>query len=153
MTLIELECRGHRFALPLHCVHRVLPSAAPTLLPGAPEIVLGVLNVEGELVIVVDFFGRIGLPFSAIEISQQLVLVDMTGFRAGFIVDRVLGVTDREMPGTSGVPQRLAGAEFVESIVRLDDGLCIIVDPESFLFDDEKVLLGEALEKIGDEKQ
>jgi chemotaxis signal transduction protein len=152
MTLVELECRGQRFALPLRCVQRVLPSAAPRPLPGAPEIVLGILNVEGGLVIVIDFFRRVGLSCSVIETSQQLVLVDMGDFRGGLIVDRVIGVTERDAESASGMPPRLAGADFVEAIVRLEDGLCIIVDPERFLFDHEKALLGDALETC-DEKR
>lgn len=152
MTLIEFECRSHRFALPLGCVRRVVPSARPTPLPGAPDIVAGILNVGGELVTVVDFFCRAGLPLSPIHPSQRLLMIDMAGFLVGFMVDEVHGVTVRELDGRPGVPEQLAGADFVETIVRLDDGLCIIVDPEKFLFDEERIQLGEALEKIGHEK-
>lgn len=152
MTLIDFECRNHRFALPLACVRRVVPSAMPTPLPGAPEIVAGVINVGGELVTVIDFFRRVGLPLSPINPSQRLLMIEMAGFLVGLIVDEVHGVTTRELDERSGVPEQLAGADFVETIVRLDDGLCIIVDPEKFLLDDERIQLGDALQKAGREK-
>lgn len=148
MTLIELECAGHRFGLPLHCVHRVVPSAAPTALPGAPDIVLGVLHIEGEVVAVLDFFKRVGLPFSGIDTSQRLVLLDIAGLRTAIVVDTVQGVTTRELPVLDRIPPRLAGNAPVETVVRLDDGLCIVVDPERFLFEEEKTLLGEALHDV-----
>ncbi len=151
MTLIEFECRSHRFALPLACVRRVVQSAKPALLPGAPQVVLGILNVSGEIVTVVDFQQRIGLPPSRINTSQRLLMIDVTGFLVGFIVDEVLGVTSRELVHTDCVPDKFAGADFVDAIVRLEDGLCVIVDPEKFLLDEERTLLGAALEKIDHE--
>lgn len=153
MTLFEFECRGHRFALPLGSVRRVVPSARPTLLPGAPAIVLGVLNIGGEVVTVINFFSRVGLPFPAIQTAQRLIVADIAGLRIGFIVDSALGVTEREPGSATDVPERLAGADFVDVILRLDDGLCIIVDPEKFLFDDERALLGNALEKVAHESR
>jgi purine-binding chemotaxis protein CheW len=153
MTLIEFACRGYRFALPLASVRRVTSSAQPTPLPGTPEIVLGILNVGGEVVTIINFHRRVGLPSSAIELSQQLLLVDIPGFCIGFIVDEVSGIATREIGDSSGVPDQFAGADFVEKIIRLDDGLCIICDPEKFLFSDEKILLGDALEHFRHEKQ
>lgn len=151
MTLIEFECRGHRFGLPLRYVRRVVHSASPTPLPGAPDIVLGMLNVAGDLVIVVDFPRRIGLPSSSIDISQQLLLIDISGFSIGFIVDSVQGVVMPESSRMPRIPDRYTAAPYVESVLRLEDGLCVILDPEKFLFEDEKDLLGNVLEKIGHE--
>lgn len=153
MTLVEFECRDQRFALPLDCVRRVIASAKPSLLPGAPDIILGVLNVGSDIVTVIDFSQRIGLPPAAMTVSQRLVIVDMSGFMVGCVVDSVTGVTSRDWEQTPCVPEPLAGAEFVASIVRLDDGLCIIVDPEKFLLEGEKTLLGAALERTRHESQ
>jgi purine-binding chemotaxis protein CheW len=148
MTLVEFECRGYRFALPIAAVRRVETSAQPVPLPGSPDIVLGVLNVAGEVVTVIDFHRRVGLPDMAIELAQQLLLVDIRGFFIGFIVDQVSGVTTRDTDRAPSIPNALAGAEFVDTVIRLDDGLCVICDPEKFLFSDEKILLGDALERL-----
>lgn len=148
MTLIEFKCRDHRFGLPIDCVRRALLIAQPTPLPGAPDIVMGVLNIGSEVVTVIDFYLRIGLPRTVIDISQRLLIVDLADFSIGFIVDDVLGVTERDVRDVSDVPEKLAGADFVNTIMRLDDGLCIIIDPEKFLFDDEKALLHDALGKV-----
>lgn len=80
------------------------------------------------------------------ELSQQLLLVDVPGFCIGLIVDRVSGVTTRGMEDMPGVPDKLAGADFIETVIRLDDDLCVICNPEKFLLSDEKILLGDALE-------
>lgn len=119
----------------------------PAPLPGAPDIVSGVLNVNGEIVTIVDFCRRMGFPSTEIDPSQRLLILDMAGFPIGFIVDNVIGVAYRELEDGDCVPEKFIGAALVESIVRLEDGLCIIIDPEKFFFEDERMLLGDALEK------
>ncbi|WP_136415127.1 chemotaxis protein CheW [Herbaspirillum sp. ST 5-3] len=148
MKLIEFECRGHRFAMPLDCVRRVVPGVMPTPLPGAPDIVLGALNLGGEILAVINFNRRIGVPFSGIDSSQFLLVSDLSDFPVGFVVDKVNGVIERDLSGATVLPERFAAGDFVEAVARLDDGLCVIIDPEQFLFDEEKSLLGDALEKV-----
>jgi purine-binding chemotaxis protein CheW len=148
MLLVEFKCGGHRFGLPLRCVRKILPSAQPAVLPGAPEIVLGVLNIGGEVVTIIDFCRRIGLPGTAIHTSQRLVIVELADFPVGFLVDDVPGVTDRHLSDVVGVPEKFAGAAFVKALMRLDDGLCVIIDPENFLLDEETVLLRDALGNV-----
>ena len=117
-------------------------------MPGAPEIVLGVINLGGEVAIIVNFYRRVGLPFSGIEVSQQLLLVDIAGICVGLVVDRVVGIFSHEMNDQPAIPEQFAGADFVQAIRQLDDGLCIICNPEKFLLDDEIISIGHALDQI-----
>lgn len=148
MTLIEFECQGYRFALPLDTLRYVVPSAQPTPLPGAPDIVLGVLNARGKVAIIVNFFERVGLPFAGIGISQQLIMVDVANVCIGLVVDRVSGIVDRNIEAQRSAPDRFAAAEFVQTVMQLEDGLCIICDLEKFLLNDEKILIDDALKQI-----
>lgn len=143
MHLIEFECRGQRIALPLECVRRAVPAAEPEPLPGTGGVVLGALNVGGEPVIVVDIAGRLGLPPAAIDPSQQFLVVELSGYLAAIVVDGIAGVTARDCARM--LPDALHGAPFVAGMVRLDDGLCLVLDPARFLFDDERAMLEEAL--------
>lgn len=146
MTLLEFQCHGYRFGLPVASVRRVIQSAQPSPLPDMPDSVIGVLNIGGELVTVVNFHRLVGLPFDAINLSQQLLLVDIPGFCIGVLVDSVSGVTSREIEGESCIPRRLTATDTIQTVIRLDDGVCVICHPERFLLSEEKVLLAEALE-------
>ena len=148
VNLIEFECRGQRFALPLACVRRVVPSAAPAPLPGTSEIVLGVLNVAGEVVPLLDLCPRLGLPGTELAPSQQILVVELAGLVAALVVDRVLGVTEH-LPGTL-LPAEIAPAPIVAGVAHLADGLCLIVDPAHCLFHDERRALFRALEAHAD---
>jgi chemotaxis signal transduction protein len=147
VKLMEFESRGARFGLPLACVRRAVPSAQPAPLPGAADLVLGVLNVAGELVTVIDFARRLGAPAAPIRLAQQLLIVEAGGFLLGLLVDRIHGVAERAAPAQLAVSVR-AGARALDSIALLDDGLCMIVDPEKFLFEEEQAALLLALAEM-----
>jgi chemotaxis signal transduction protein len=143
MRLIEFECGGQRLGLSLDCVRRAVPSAEPVPLPGAGSIVLGVLNVAGEMVAVVDVRRRLGLAPAPLDPSQQILIAELSGFLAGIVVDRIFGVTERDAARL--FPGEVGAAPYVCGMVRLDDGLCLVVEPSRFLFEDERAALGEAL--------
>lgn len=147
MFLLEFECSGFRFALPLDYMHRVIPSAELTPLPGAPDIVLGILNYRGEVAVVINFFKRVGLTLSDIKISHQILLIKIGDNYVGLLIDQVIGVVTREIEAGSDIPEQLSGADFVQTVQRLDDGLILICDPPKFLLDDEKALIRQALER------
>lgn len=147
MILVEFECQGHRFALPLSSVRRVIPSAQPEPLPGSPEIVLGVLNLGEEIAIILNFSQRVGLPFSAMRVSQQLLLIDIPGTCIGLVVDRVSGIAARELQDVPDFPDNFAADACVSAVLRIEEGLCIICDPGKFLLDDEKRLINDAIKQ------
>jgi chemotaxis signal transduction protein len=143
LHLIEFECRGQRVGIPLECVRRAIPSAAPSPLPGAGTVVLGILNLGGTIVAVLDLCYRLGLPQRPIEPSQQILVLQLPGILCGVVVDRINGVVERA--ADVAIPDKLTAAPFVRGMVRLDDGLCLIVDPAHFLFPDETQALAAAL--------
>jgi purine-binding chemotaxis protein CheW len=148
LHILEFICRGQRFAVPLASVRRVVLSARPVPLPGASDIVLGVLDVGGETVTVIDFARRaIGHP-TTITPSQQFLIVESDGFPCALVVDSIVG------PGTavadSAWPHAAGAAGYVDGVVHLPDGLCLVVDPGRFLFEHERVQLTLALGAAGE---
>lgn len=144
IQVLEFVCGGRRFAVPLSCVRRAVLSARPEALPGASDIVLGVLNVGGEIVTVLDFARRAGCGPTVIAPEHQFLIVDLSGFACALVVDRING------PGTAarvaaGWPRAAKAAEFVDGALELSDGLCLVIDPARFLFEDERAQLAQAL--------
>lgn len=143
LHLIEFECRSQRIGLPLECVRRAIPSAEPLPLPGAGAVVLGMLNLGGTVIALLDLCYRLGLPRLPIEPSQQIIVLELPGLLCGVVVDRINGVVERAVDTV--MPDELDAAPFVKGVVRLDDGLCLIIDPARFLFPDETQALAAAL--------
>jgi len=75
--LVAFTLEGQSFALDLGTVHRVVRAIEVTPLPNAPDIILGVINVRGELATVVDLRHRFRMPTREIRPSDQFILVSM----------------------------------------------------------------------------
>lgn len=62
---------------------------APTPLPGVPFYIKGVTNLRGTVVPVVGLAERLGWPPSRIHARSCILVVNLDGKQAGFLVDEV----------------------------------------------------------------
>lgn len=149
IALVPFVVDGARCALPLAVVERVFAMPAVASLPSAPPVVLGVVNVHGELVPVLDVRVRFGHAAPAWGPSAHLLLARTPRRTLALPVDEVLGVLD--VPATSVVPPQavVPHAEYVAGLVALPDGLLFIHDLDAFLALDEEQHLRQALAAAG----
>jgi purine-binding chemotaxis protein CheW len=134
-----------RYALPLESVERVVRAVAITPLPHAPEIILGVINVQGRIVPVADMRRRFGLPAREIALTDHMVIAHTCKRALALVVDAVQGVlqcSERDVVAMEAVVARL---EYVEGIVRMADGLILIHDLDRFLALEEERTLQQAM--------
>jgi purine-binding chemotaxis protein CheW len=109
---------SERFALPLEAVREVVVPQPPfSRVPRVSEAVLGVMNLRGRVVAVVDLAALVGLPPQPLAAGAGQVLLLDHGKRAlGLLVGGVLGVEPLEAQGEAapalvrGVASARAGA-------------------------------------------
>lgn len=91
--LLYLAVAGHRFCLRLVDVERLLPLMRVQPVPEGPDYLLGVMNLRGEAVPILDLARRLNLPTSAhYALDTPVVLAAVGKLRAGLVVDEVRGV-------------------------------------------------------------
>ncbi|RKP46458.1 chemotaxis protein CheW [Trinickia fusca] len=148
-VLFALAAR--RFALPLAVVERCVRIVDITALPKAPGIVLGVINVAGRIIPVVDVRKRFGLPERGIVASDQLLIArtstQLSARTLALWVDAVEGVVAW---AADRVPAAVPGheTEYVTGILRLSDGLVLIHDLGQFLSLTEGVVLDQVIAEV-----
>lgn len=147
-TILVVSLGNHRYGFWLSVVESVLPLVAITPLPGAPEVVLGVIVVRGATVPVVDLRRRFGLASPEPELNAQLVLAETARRRLAVLVDRVDGVEASETVETT-VEAPSVPAEYISGVVRRADGLILIHDLDTVLGLGEERALDRALEQPG----
>jgi chemotaxis signal transduction protein len=102
---------GGRYGLPLAQVQRVLPMASVLRLPGQPSGTLGVLNLRGDVLRVIDPRPRLGLTTPACTPDQRLIVLAAGSQRFLVWVDAVEDVaehpTDALSPLDAHEPNRL----------------------------------------------
>jgi len=116
LRLLLWRAGATRCAVPIERLREVLPALPLTVLPGAPAPVLGVANVRGMLITVVDC--RRILQESERLVPDATVLVDLGGRSIGLAVDTVEDLV--EVEDSELLPRGTGSAVGWE--VRLDDG-------------------------------
>ena len=121
---------GQRVAWGMGAVREILPSRPVTRLPGSPSWVLGLLNLRGSVVTVVDLAGRLGLGAGA---AQSVIVVEDGGTVIGVRVDAVESVALAEDASVDAVEAARSAEGLVAGMVRLRDGTALLMDAELIL--------------------
>lgn len=145
LQLVVFALEDQRYALHLSAVERIVRAVEMTPLPKAPEIVIGVINVQGRIIPVFNIRRRFHLPEREIELSDQLIIANTARRTVALVVDTVDGVIERLSEEVTPADQVLPRIEYVEGIVKLENGLVLIHDLDKFLSIDEETKLDEAL--------
>jgi len=134
-----------RYALNLSAVERVVQAVEIMPLPKAPPFVLGVINVQGEVIPVVDIRQCFGLPSHEINLNDQFILARTSQRRVALVVDSVSGIRAFKERELVAAEQVLPGAEFIHGVAKLDGALVLICDLDQILAFGEAQILEGAL--------
>lgn len=144
--LIVFTLDGQRYALPLPAADRVLRMVAITPLPNAPDIILGVVNVQGRVIPVINVRRRFCLPEREIALTDQLLVAHTARRPVALVVDAVLDVIACAAQSLIAAEDIVPKLEHVEGVVKLSDGLILIHDLDKFLSLEEEDSLDRVLE-------
>lgn len=92
LRLVVFVIEEQRYGLPLSAVERVLPMVAVSPLPKTPAIALGVINLHGHVIPVVDIRRRFGLSPRNFDVSAHLLAAQTSRRILALPVDEVLGI-------------------------------------------------------------
>lgn len=144
-SIIVFNLDEQRYALRLSAVERIVRIVEITPLPKAPEIVLGVVNVQGQVIPVVNIRKRFRLPDREISLSDHLIISRTARRVVVLVADAVLGVVERWEEEMTAADKILPDLEYVESVVKLEDGLIFIHNLDTFLSLEEEKTLEQAI--------
>jgi purine-binding chemotaxis protein CheW len=132
-SVVIFEVASQRFGLPLDRVEQAVRIVEITPLPRAPAVVVGVINVRGSVLPVVDVRRRFDLPLRPSRLTDQLLVVDTPLRRLALWVDAVHGVVNYSPAEFSAAAALVPGMEYLRGIARLADGLVLIQVLEQLL--------------------
>jgi purine-binding chemotaxis protein CheW len=102
--------------------------------------VLGVINLRGKIVTVIDLGRKLGLPPAAITENSRIIIVDREDEYVGFLVDAIADViaVDRSqmMPPPSNVDR--IQLKYFQGVFQAENGLISIMNVEEILSVDDK---------------
>jgi purine-binding chemotaxis protein CheW len=110
-----------------------------TRIPRSPDSLLGVLNLRGAIVPIIDLRVRFALAnagFNAMTVIIVLSLQTGQGQReCGVVVDNVKDVVDIDLLNIRPVPSMSGNdaSEFIEGITTVDEQMLILLNPDDLV--------------------
>ncbi|EDQ00668.1 Purine-binding chemotaxis protein CheW [Shewanella benthica] len=107
--------------------------------PGAPHYVLGIINLRGNVVTVIDTRSRFGLAASDIDDSTRIVIIEAEKQVIGILVDSVAEVVYLRGSEIDSAPNvgTEESAKFIQGVSNRENELLILVDLDKLLSDEE----------------
>lgn len=136
---------NQRYAVYLSSVERIVSMVEITPFPKAPEIVIGIINLQGRIIPVINIRKRFGLPDKETDLNDQLVIARTSRRSVALVADAVTGIIGCSDGKVVKAEQILPGAGYIDGVVKLEDGMVLIHDIEKFLSLEEEEKLDKAL--------
>jgi purine-binding chemotaxis protein CheW len=120
-------------------VQEVLRHTEIAPVPGAPSYVLGIINLRGNVVTVIDTRSRFGLNPNEITDNTRIVIIEAEKQVIGILVDSVAEVVYLKASEIDAAPNvgNDESAKFIQGVSNRDGELLILVDLDQLLSDDE----------------
>ena len=132
---LAFQVAQQRFALPLKKVQRVLRMVALIPVPEAPDVIVGLINIHGQVMPVISLRARLGLGTPCADVNDRIVLIKTGDRTLGLIVENVeavLAVTGDQIESPRG---SLVNSPLLQALIRKADDIYLVLyadalDPE-----------------------
>ncbi len=120
------------FGIPVQQVQEVLKGQDMTRVPLVPDVISGLINLRGQIVMAVDLRRRFGMENRADSVVPLNVVVRTEEGAVSLLVDEIGDVLEVEEAAFQDAPSTLHGAqrELVKGVYQLPDHLMLVLDTE-----------------------
>lgn len=151
VQLIVFKLGGERYALEIDKVKEIVPAPEVSKLPRAPKYMLGVANIRGSVMVIMDLEEKFEL-FKSEDITKKTftLVIKNDRFKAGILVSEVpttLKVQGDIIESSSGIMSNTVLDEtFIKGLIKQEDGMIILLDIIELIESDEIRVIAESVE-------
>jgi purine-binding chemotaxis protein CheW len=123
------------YGVTIHSVESIIKIQAITEVPRTASYILGVTNLRGTVVPVLDLRKRFNLQFAETTPNTRIIIVNAEGSKVGIVVDEVTEVLKVAQHSIQPPPPMSTTIEsaFISGIAKINDRLVILLDLEKVL--------------------
>ena len=109
-----------------------------TKVPQSPDCVMGILNLRGQIVTIIDLGKRLGLSSIELDHNSRNIIVNSEGEYIGLNVQRISDVVQAEWESVEPPPANIGGVQgkFFEGVYKTENRLIGILNVEEVLKDE-----------------
>ncbi len=144
IQLVTFRLQDESYGINVMQVQEVLRVSEIAPVPGAPVYVLGIINLRGNVVTVIDTRTRFGLPTTEIDDSSRIVIIESDKQVVGILVDSVAEVVELRSSEIDSAPNvgNEESSRYIQGVATRDENLLIVVDLNKLLTDEEWAEVG-----------
>lgn len=133
--LVTFKAADQDFCVDIMSIREIRGWSKTTIMPHAPDYVLGVMNLRGSVVPVIDLSRRLGLGVTEAD-DRHVIIIALVGSQTvGLLVESVsdiLGISTDTIQPTPEIASESARS-FVAGIICIDERTLRLIDLEKLL--------------------
>ncbi len=143
MQLVTFSIGEEEFGVDILKVQEIIRTMEITKVPRAPHFVVGVINLRGKVIPIIDLRKRFGLTSREHDKHTRIIVIEINNMIVGFVVDSVSEVLRIPASTVEPPPPVVAGleSEYISGVGKLEDRLLILLDLDSLLSGEERDML------------
>lgn len=136
---VTFRLAGETYGINVMQVQEVLRHSEIAPVPGAPAYVLGIINLRGNVVTVIDTRHRFGLTSGELTENTRIVIIEADSHVVGILVDSVAEVVYLRQSEIENAPNvgNDESAKFIQGVCHKNDELLILIELDKLLTDSE----------------
>lgn len=136
--LVQLSCFYVGSALcgiDISTVQEMNKQMEMTTVPQAPDYVLGIMNLRGRIVTIIDLGRKLGLASSRQEESSRIIIVNSRDENIGLLVDKVTDVVTINWENIEPTPSNIQGVtgKYFHGVCKTPKDVVAILDVDKVL--------------------
>jgi len=139
LQYVTFRLAEETYGINVMMVQEVLRYSEIAPVPGAPDYVLGIINLRGNVVTVIDTRQRFGLLASEVTDSTRIMIIEADQQVVGIMVDSVAEVVYLKQSEIETAPNvgNDESAKFIQGVCNKNSELLILVELDKLMSEEE----------------
>jgi purine-binding chemotaxis protein CheW len=135
LRYIQFSLGQEIYAIPLLDVKEVIPIPETTKLPNAPKHFVGIMNLRGQIISVVDLRIKLNIPKTEAPTEEAVIIASLLGLNVGLVVDSINKVLTLNRSDINEVPEVnfQVSSKYLLGVYQGSENLTIMLDLEQVL--------------------
>ncbi|MBA4383523.1 MAG: chemotaxis protein CheW [Anaerolinea sp.] len=146
--LVIFELGAENFGIDIASVEGINKMLDITKIPQAPSFLLGITNLRGSVLPVIDLQMRFGMKSQEQTSETRIVVANLDGIKIGMVVSavsEVLTIDDKVIEPPPPMVSNI-NSEYITGVAKIDKRLVILLDLSKVLTLDEKNQVAKVVE-------
>lgn len=133
VQLVGFIIGDEEYAVPILAIQEIIKPFSWTRVPQVPAYVLGVFNLRGSVIPLVDLRVKFGLPLKKHDDETRFFVLKQGDEVAGFVIDRLTMAIRIKKANISPAPDTIGDDTMIEGVGKEDDRIITILKVDKLL--------------------